>query len=66
MATVFVCEDIPAPSVPADCLVWVADEYEPHPFSLSAADANALGASILALWALAWVFRQIARLLSNL
>lgn len=66
MATVFVCADEPAPAVPGSCVTWVAQPYEPSPWSLSLADAQSIGWAICAVWAAAWCFRALARSLNQL
>jgi len=63
---VFVCLDEPAPADPSSCSVWEAQGYEPSPFALDADAAIALAVPILTLWALAFVFRTLARLIREL
>lgn len=52
---------------PGDCAqpTWVSVP-ESSPFALDVAAANALSLAILGVWAIAWVFRTIARQLSTL
>lgn len=66
MAAVYVCTDTPPPALPADCVAWQAQPFEPSPFSLSVEQAQGLAVSILGVWAIAWVFRVIARLINQL
>lgn len=65
MSTVFVCADAPPPEVPTSCSSWIAEPYEPSPWSLSVSDAQSIGASIAVLWATAWVIRTLARFLKE-
>jgi len=66
MPAVYVCQDSPAPALPADCVTWAAQDYMPNPFYLDVEPAVEVSVAILTLWALAWVFRQCARLINNL
>jgi len=68
MGVEFECVAPAAPVDPSECTSWAAHEFDANvnPFALSVSDANALVVPILALWALAWVFRQCARLINNL
>lgn len=65
MATVYVCEDDPAPAAPGSCVTWSAQTYEPSPFLLDVPAALSLGGSILLLWAVAWGIRQLAHSLRS-
>lgn len=58
---VYACGDEPAPPLPADCTGWVLVPYEPSPFALDLPAAQSLSVAIIGVWALAWLFRTLAR-----
>jgi hypothetical protein len=65
MGSVYVCTDEPAPATPATCVGWQVAAHEPSPFYLSVEDASLLSGSILLVWAVGWVFRELARFLRS-